>query len=50
MGLQGIDQYTPAINAVSACDAAAAEAQARGERKPLLGAPISLRENFQIAG
>lgn len=56
--LQRIDQYNPGINAVIARDDAAARAQAeaadaalaRGERKPLLGVPVSLKENFQIAG
>lgn len=56
--LARIAQFNPALNAIVARDdhAARAAAQAadaalaRGERLPLLGVPITLKENFGIAG
>ena len=56
--LARIDRYNPQLNAVIARDdegarqaaRAADAALARGERKPLLGVPITVKENFHVAG
>ncbi|QEI07670.1 amidase [Pigmentiphaga aceris] len=56
--LARIDRLNPVINAVIVRDdtsayaaaRAADAALARGERKPLLGVPITFKENFDVAG
>ncbi len=56
--LARIDRYDPQLNAVVARDDDGArhaarladEALARGERKPLLGVPVTVKENFHVAG
>lgn len=56
--LARIDQHNPALNAIIARDDAGAReaaqqadaAIARGERKPLLGVPVTVKENFHVAG
>ncbi|MCA1326087.1 amidase [Herbaspirillum sp. alder98] len=56
--LARIDRHNPELNAVIARDDAAArkaatladEALARGERRPLLGVPVTVKENFHVAG
>lgn len=56
--LARIDQYNPALNAIVARDDSGAwqaarladAALARGERKPLLGVPVTVKENFHVAG
>lgn len=56
--LARIDRYNPQLNAVIARDDEGArqaarradEALARGERKPLLGVPITVKEHFHVTG
>lgn len=56
--LARIAQHNPALNAIVARDDEGArqaarqadEALARGERKPLLGVPVTVKENFHVAG
>lgn len=56
--LARIAQHNPALNAIVARDDEGARqaarqadaALARGERKPLLGVPVTVKENFHVAG
>lgn len=56
--LARIDRYNPQLNAVIARDDEGArlaarladEALARGDRQPLLGVPITVKENFHVTG